>query len=61
MIVGRIARIDLTRPVSDNQRRIINQETGADNKSKTKYFQTGMMANIEMIKGVGAGGSVPGR
>jgi hypothetical protein len=46
MIVGRTARIDLTMSVINQAGATVYEDSAADSESETKFFQTGVLADI---------------
>lgn len=50
MIIGRTARIDLTMAVTDAAGRAVYQDAVADTGSETKFFETGVFADIADLK-----------
>jgi uncharacterized lipoprotein YajG len=46
MLIGRTARIDLTMAVLDASGRTVYQDDAVDSESETKFFQTGVFADI---------------
>jgi hypothetical protein len=50
MIVGRTARIDMTMTVLDQAGRSVFEDTTVDSESDTKFFQTGVFADIEDLR-----------
>ena len=50
MIVGRTARIDLTMSVVNQAGAIVYEDSATDSESETKFFQTGVFADIEDLK-----------
>ena len=47
MIIGRTARIDITMSVVDQVGRTVYQDAATDSQSDLKFFQTGVLANID--------------
>ena len=50
MIVGRTARIDLTMSVVNQAGATVYEDSATDSESETKFFQTGVFADIEDLK-----------
>jgi uncharacterized lipoprotein YajG len=50
MMVGRTARIDLTLSVVDQAGQTIYEDTAVDSESETKFFQTGVFADIDDLR-----------
>lgn len=50
MIIGRTARIDMTMSVIDQSGRTVFQDGAIDSESETKFFETGVFADIEDLK-----------
>lgn len=50
MIIGRTARIDLGLAVIDGAGRTVYEDAVTDSQSETKFFQTGILADINELK-----------
>jgi hypothetical protein len=50
MIVGRTARIDMTMTVKDSAGHAIYEDQAVDSESDTKFFETGILADIKDLQ-----------
>ena len=50
MIIGRTGRIDLTMSVIDQGGSTVYEDTATDSESETKFFQTGVFADIDDLR-----------
>jgi hypothetical protein len=50
MMIGRTARIDLTMSVVNQTGATVYEDSATDSESETKFFETGIFANIDDLK-----------